>query len=477
MDFLNHEKRSDTAAIEYVVAGFRDGTIKNGDKVILKGTIHRIKEMSGFAFINVRSSRMVFQCVWEDGKSTLTAEEFKDFCCEECVIIEGTIVAEERSKLGFDVQINKMKRISGKVAQLPIEISNDRKIANLNLNTLLDNRIIALRNPKIRAIMHICDGVMYAFREFLRREGFTEFVPPKIVGAGAEGGADMFEIDYFGKKAYLNQSPQMYKQIMVGVFQKAFTVGPVFRAEKFSTNRHINEFLGLDLEMGFIDSFEDLMELQARMFQFMFKVLNEQYAADLALFSPVKGKKGQGAESAKTLIGEDGKLPELTRFPKIRFMEAKKLFAEAHPGEVGIKALNEPDFSPEEEKWIGEYFLKEFDCPIVFVTHYPAIKRPFYTMDDPEDPNFSLSYDMLLNGLEVTTGGQRIHDYDMQIAKMKARGMDVEDFEDYLTMHKYGMPPHGGMGLGMERIVQNLLGLDTIKKATAFPRDRDRLRP
>ena len=477
MEFLSHEKRPDVNDISYVLQGFQDGSIKDGDAVTLKGTIHRIKEMSGFAFVNIRSSRMVFQCVWEEGKSTLTAEEFKDFACEECVIIDGVIVAEERSRLGFDVRIDKMRRISGRAAQLPIEVSNDRKIEKLNLNTLLDNRVIALRNPKVRAIMRICDGVMYAFREFLRSEGFTEFVPPKMVGAGAEGGADMFEVDYFGRKAYLNQSPQMYKQIMVGVFQKAYTVGPVFRAEKFSTNRHINEFQGLDLEMGFIDSFEDLMELEARMFQFMFRVLNEQYAAELAMFAPAKGKKGQDAEGAKTLIGEDGKLPELTRFPKIRFMEAKKLFAEAHPGEVGIKALNEPDFAPEEEKWIGEYFLKEYGCPIVFVTHYPANKRPFYTMDDPEDPNFSLSYDMLLNGLEVTTGGQRIHDYEMQLAKMKARGMDVADFEDYLTMHKYGMPPHGGMGLGMERIVQNLLGLDTIKKATAFPRDRDRLRP
>ncbi|MBR1457769.1 MAG: aspartate--tRNA(Asn) ligase [Oscillospiraceae bacterium] len=477
MEFLNHEKRPDTADIQYVIDCFAAVTIKDGDKVQLKGTIHRIKEMSGFAFVNIRSARLVFQCVWEDGKSAVSAEQFKDFSCEECVIIDGTVIAEERSRLGFDIRIDDMKRISGKAAVLPIEISNDRKIDKLNLNTLLDNRIIALRNPKMRAIMRVCDGVMYAFREFLRREGFTEFVPPKMVQAGAEGGADMFEVDYFGKKAYLNQSPQMYKQIMVGVFQKAYTVGPVFRAEKFSTNRHINEFQGLDLEMGFIDSFEDLMELEARMFAFMFKILNEQYAPELAMFAPQKKKGGQQDDGNHTLIGEDGKLPELTQFPKIRFMDAKRLFAEAHPGEVGAKALNEPDFAPEEEKWLGEYFLKEYNSPIVFVTHYPQVKRPFYAMNDPEDPNLTLSFDMLLNGLEVTTGGQRIHDYDMQVAKMQERGMGIDDFEDYLTMHKYGMPPHGGMGLGMERIVQNILGLDTIKKATAFPRDRDRLRP
>ncbi len=457
MEFLNTEKRQDTTDIAYVIEGFKNGTIKDGEKVTLKGTINRIREMSGFAFVIIRTARMTFQCVWEEGISDV---DIKDFSVEECVVIDGTLIVEERSRLGFDIRINDMKRISGRAEVPPIEIGNDKKIDKLNLNTLLDNRIIALRNPKARAILKIADGVLYSFREFLRQEGFTEFIPPKMVNSGAEGGADMFEVDYFGQKAYLNQSPQMYKQIMVGVFQKVFTVGPVFRAEKYSTNRHINEFQGLDLEMGFIESFEDLMELEARMFKFMFKVLNEQYAPELEMY-----------------LGKDARLPEIENFPKIKFMDAKKLFADAHPGKQGELALLEPDFAPEEEKWLGEYFLKEYNAPIVFVTHYPTVKRPFYAMEDPSNPEYTLSFDMLLNGLEVTTGGQRIHDYEMQIAKMKARGMDIEEFEDYLTMHKYGMPPHGGMGLGLERIVQNILGLDNIKQATAFPRDRDRLRP
>ncbi|MBR6573188.1 MAG: aspartate--tRNA(Asn) ligase [Clostridia bacterium] len=457
MEFLNAEKKIDTTDIAYVIDGFKNGTIKDGDKLVLKGTIHRIREMSGFAFVVIRTSRMTFQCVWEEGISDCN---IKDFSVEECVVIDGTLVVEERSRLGFDVRINSMTRISGKAEVPPVEIGNDKKIEKLNLNTLLDTRIISLRNPKMRAILRVADGVMYAFRNFLREEGFTEFVPPKMVESGAEGGADMFEVEYFGKKAYLNQSPQMYKQVMVGVFQKVFTIGPVFRAEKYSTNRHINEFQGLDVEMGFIDSFEDIMELEARMFKYIFKVLNEEYSAELEMF-----------------LGKDARLPELECFPKIRFMDAKKLFADAHPGPQGENALLEPDFAPEEEKWLGEYFLKEYNAPIVFITHYPTVKRPFYAMDDPEDTNYTLSFDMLLNGLEVTTGGQRIHDYEMQVAKMKQRGMDIDDFEDYLTMHKYGMPPHGGMGLGLERIVQNILGLDNIKKATAFPRDRDRIRP
>lgn len=457
MEFLNTEKRIDTTDIAYIIEGFKNGTIADGDKVTVKGTLHRIREMSGFAFVIVRTARVVFQCIWEEGVSNV---DIKDFNSEECVVIDGTLIKEERSRLGFDIRINEMKRISGKAEITPIEISNDKKMDKLNLNTLLDYRVISLRNPKVRAILKIADGVLYSFREFLRQEGFTEFVPPKMVTAGAEGGADMFEVDYFGQKAYLNQSPQTYKQIMVGVFQKVFTVGPVFRAEKYSTNRHINEFQGLDLEMGFIESFEDLMELEARMFKFMFKILNEQYAPELEMY-----------------LGKDARLPEIENFPKIKFMDAKKLFAEAHPGKQGELALLEPDFAPEEEKWLGEYFLKEYNAPVVFVTHYPTVKRPFYAMEDPENPEYTLSFDMLLNGLEVTTGGQRIHDYEMQVAKMKARGMDIDEFEDYLTMHKYGMPPHGGMGLGLERIVQNILGLDNIKQATAFPRDRDRLRP
>ena len=457
MEFINTEKKINTRDISYVLDGFKKGEIKDGDKVQVQGTLHRIKEMSGFAFVILRSARMCFQCIWEEGISDC---DIKDFGVEECVIVDGTLVVEERSRIGFDIRIDKMTRISGKAEVPPVEIGNDRKMEKLNLNTLLDNRIISLRNPKIRAILKIADGVQYAFRSFLREEGFTEFVPPKMVTAGAEGGADMFEVDYFGQKAFLNQSPQTYKQIMVGVFQKVFTIGPVFRAEKYSTNRHINEFQGMDLEMGFINSFEDLMELEARMFQYMFKVLNEEYAPELEMY-----------------LGKDGRLPELTCFPKVKFMEAKQLFADAHPGEQGKRALLEPDFAPEEEKWLGEYFLKEYNAPIVFITHYPTVKRPFYTMEDPADNKFTLSFDMLLNGLEVTTGGQRIHDYEMQVEKMKKRGMDIDDFEDYLTMHKYGMPPHGGMGLGLERIVQNILGLDNIKQATAFPRDRDRLRP
>lgn len=457
MEFLQLEKATKVSDIETIIHCFNLNELNNEDPIQIYGTIHRIKKMSGFSFINIRTPKRIIQCILEDNIPNC---DIKDYSLEECVLIDGIIVKEKRSVIGFDIQIRKMTRVSGEVEQLPIEISNDKKIENLNINTLLDNRILSLRNPKVRAIMKICDGILYAFRNFLRMEGFTEFIPPRIVQEGAEGGSDLFKIDYFGQKAFLNQSPQMYKQIMVGVFTKVFTVGPVFRAEKFSTTRHINEFQGLDMEMGFIDSFEDLMVLEAKMFQYIYHILNSEYAMELEMF-----------------LGKGNLLPEIKLFPKIKFLEAKQLFADSHPGKDGESILHEPDFSPEEERWIGEYFNKKYHSPMVFITHYPSIKRPFYTMDDPKDSKYTLSFDMLLNGLEVTTGGQRIHDYKEQVEKMKDRGMNIEDFKDYLTMHKYGMPPHGGMGLGMERIVQNILGLDNIKLATAFPRDRDRLRP
>lgn len=454
MEYLDFNKPRDQRDIMVVIDRVREGELKNGDKVEVKGSIHRIKEMSGFAFVIIRSPRLIFQCVWEEGKSKV--ESIKDFTAEDCVVIQGSLVFDERSRLGFDISIDDMQKLSGPSEQLPVEISNDRKVEKLQLNTLLDHRTLTLRNPKVRAVMRISEGVMRAFRECLRDEGFVEFVPPKVVQAGAEGGADMFEVDYFGRKAYLNQSPQMYKQIMVGVFNKVYCVAPVFRAEKHSTNRHTNEFQGLDLEMGFIDSFEDVMGINGRFLKYMFNYLNEECAIELDL-----------------VLGNGRRLPELDKFPKIRFADAKELYAQAH----GTTVTDPTDLSPDEEKWIGQHFLETYDAPVVYVTHYPAVKRPFYTMDDPEDSRYTHSFDTLLYGLEITTGGQRIHDYDKQVEKMKKRGMNIEDFDDYLAMHRSGMPPHGGFGMGLERIVQKLLELDNIRLATAFPRDRDRLRP
>ena len=450
MDFVQYDRPREVRDIEIVIQQFADGSLKDGDAVKVRGAVHRIKDMGDFAFVIIRSPRRTFQCIWE------TADAAQKLSPEDWVLIDGAIAVDERSPLGFDIRISSVEKVGGAAEKLPLEISNDRKMKNLQLETLLDNRVVTLRNPRIRAIMRVADGVMYGFRQFLREEGFTEFVPPKMVMGGAEGGADMFMVKYFDQRAYLNQSPQQYKQTMVGVFEKVFTVGPVFRGENSNTPRHLTEFQGLDLEMGFIESFQDLMELETRMFRYIFHLLNTEYAAELDL-----------------VLGAGRRLPELDKVPQIKFADAKELYAQ----KSGKKITDPVDLAPEEEKWLGQYFLEETGSPLVFVTHYPSVKRPFYAMDDPENPRYTLSYDLLLYGLEITTGGQRIHDYDQQVAKMKKRRMDPADFENYLTMHKYGLPPHGGFGLGLERIVQKLLELDNIREASAFPRDRNRLVP
>lgn len=449
MEYISSEPVRDMTDIENIIEDYNNGIIKAGDEIEIKGSIHRLRLMSGFAFVVLRTPRRLFQCVYTEGESGFDIAELVE---EACVIVRGTVVADERSALGFELHLTGVRTLSKPAEMLPI-IINKKKVG-CSIDLLLDNRAITLRNPKERAILKIADGVLLAFREFLHGEGFTEFVAPKIVKAGAEGGADMFELDYFGQKAYLAQSPQMYKQLMVGVFTKVFTLSPVFRAEKHSTSRHINEFQGLDLEVGYLESLDDLMAIECRLMAYIYKTLRESYALELAEL--------------------DVTLPEkIETIPKIKFMDAKNLIAEVYK-----RPYRDPnDLEPDEERLIGKYFLEKYQSPFVFVTHYPEKKRPFYTMNDPEDPKYTLSFDLLLNGAEVTTGGRRIHDYHEQVAKMERRGMDIEDFSDYLMMHKYGLPPHGGMGIGLERLVMRILNLDNIKYATAFPRDTGRLNP
>ena len=310
-----------------------------------------------------------------------------------------------------------------------------------------------LRHLRERSVFRVQAALSRAFREYLQREGFTEVHTPKIVHAGAEGGSNIFRLDYFGRKAFLAQSPQFYKQTMVGVYERVYEVAPVFRAEKHSTPRHLNEYTGLDLEMGFIDSFYDVMEVEAGFLKYCMELLAREYSEDL-----------------KRLEVE---LPRVDRIPCVRFDEAKRLAAEKYG-----RPIRDPfDLEPEEEANIGRYFQEEYGADFVFVTHYPSKKRPFYAMDDPEDPRCTLSFDLLFRGMEVTTGGQRVHDYQAQVAKMEARGMHPEKFRDFLTIHQHGMPPHGGLGIGLERLTMKLCGLENVREASLFPRDQSRLEP
>jgi len=321
---------------------------------------------------------------------------------------------------------------------------------NTSLETILNLRPLTLRNLRERAKFRIQEAICRGFREYMTSQKFVEIHTPKILARSVESGATMFKLEYFGKHAVLAQSPQTYKQMMVGVFDRVFETGPVFRAEKHNTHRHLNEYTSLDFELGYIDSFYDIMELETEMLQYVMDLLNREYKKEI-----------------DTLKID---MPNVEKIPYVRFDEAKKLVSEKY-----IK--NPYDLEPEEEELISKYFKDEYGCDFVFVTHYPSKKRPFYAMDDPADPKYTLSFDLLFRGIEVTTGGQRIHDYEELKAKMEDRKMTEEGMEPYMSIFKYGMPPHGGLGLGLERLTMKMLGEDNVRETTLFPRDLSRIEP
>lgn len=327
------------------------------------------------------------------------------------------------------------------------------KDADLNLDTYLDHLPLTLRDEKHRAIFLVQAEIVKAFRAFLNQEGFTEFQAPKLVGDDAEGGANVFHVEYMGgKDAYLATSPQLYKQIMVGVFERVFTTGNVYRAEKHSTTRHINEYTSLDIEMGFIESHEDVMALEESLMTYMVDHLKHACAHEFSLL---------GATFPETPA----------RFPRLKLKEAQELIYTLH----GDDARGEPDLEPQHERWLSEWAKSEHNSDFIFITHYPVAKRPMYTMEDPEDVGFTKSFDLLFRGVEITTGGQRRHEYHNLVDGMVMKGLKPDMFSYYLQAFKYGMPPHGGFGMGLERLTAKMVGIDSVKEATLFPRDLNRI--
>ena len=419
-----------------------------GEVIKIHGSIYKIRKMSDFAFVLLRTKRSVVQGIYSEEYSEFPLESLVE---ESAVIFTAKVVAEERSKVGYELQLLEVEVLSEPVENSPIVI-NQKKV-DTSIENLLNYRPITLRNEKERAIFKLQEGICRAFREFLYGENFTEVHTPKIVAAGAEGGANIFKLEYFGKEAYLAQSPQFYKQMMVGVFERVFEIAPVFRAEKHDTSRHLNEYISVDFEMGYITGFEEIMNMEEKMLMFMLSFLREHYVTELELLKV--------------------QLPVIQNIPRVRFIEAKEMVAKAYGREI----KDYEDFEPEEEKLLYELMKKRTGTEFVFVTHYPSKKRPFYAMESAENPTETLSFDLLFRGLEVTTGGQRIHNYEEQVQKLERLGMTVELFESYLMMHKYGMPPHGGLGLGLERLTAKLLGFENVRYATLFPRDVNRLTP
>ena len=431
---------------------YSDFSKKVDEIVSVSGYVHRIREMTGFAFIILRTARELIQCVYAPEFSEYRLDE--KLCEEACVKITGKVVGskDRDGNDRYELQIHDIKILSLPAETLPIVI-NKKQLDGIQLNTVLDLRPISMRNPKERAIFKLQEGIARGFREFLMKNGFTEIRSPKINFAGAEGGTNVFKLDYFGKTVFLAQSPQLYKQALVGVFNRVFEIAPVFRAEHHDTSRHLNEYISMDFEMGFINGFEDIMNMETGALKYIMNLLKTEYAEEVAILH--------------------ADIPEITEIPCMKFMDAKELIM----NKFKYTPSDMKDFDPAEEEMLGKYAKKELNSDFIFITHYPSKKRPFYTMDDPENPEFTLSFDLLFRGLEITSGGQRIHDYNEQVEKMKKCGMNPDAFETYLMFHKYGAPPHGGLGLGLERLTMHLLGFKNVREATMFPRDINRVAP
>jgi len=398
-----------------------------GEKITIKGRIFNIRNLGSISFLIIRDYSGVVQVI---------ASKNTEVNSGDIVLVEGIVKKDERAKGGYEMKAEKIEIITKSKETLPFDLEKDD--INLNLNTLLDYRVLSLRHPKVQSIFRLYDLLLKSYDEAMREEGFIEIKTPKILGSASEGGANFFQVDYFDKKAVLAQSPQFYKQIMVGVFDRVFEIGPVFRAEPHFTTRHVNEYISLDAEMGYIDNFYDVAKTLNRVIKKMFSQM--------------------GIED----------VPE--EIPYIKLSEIRKIVKEKYNYDIP----EETDIDPRGEELAGQYAKEEFNSDFIFLTHYPIDYRPFYTMSEG---NEAMGFDLLYKGLEIATGGQRINEYDELIESMKKKNVGINGMEFYVNAFKYAIPPHGGWGMGSERIIKQILGLDNIKEAVLFPRDVKRITP
>ena len=444
MEYLTGVRHKDTLEISELRK-----QAQPGQTVKVNGAVHAIRNMGTVAFVILRKREGLIQGVYEEGTAKFDLKDIKEAATIE---VEGVLEENEKAPGGIEIRMENLKILSQPQDEMmPLAISKWK--LNTSLEAKLNYRSISLRNIRERAKFRIQEGLTRAFRDFLYSQGFTEIHTPKIGAKGAEGGANIFKLEYFHRPAVLAQSPQFYKQMMVGVFDRVFETAPVFRAEKHNTKRHLNEYTSLDFEMGYIDGFEDIMAMETGYLQYAMELLKKDYAQELKILGIT--------------------LPGVEMITAVEFSDIKEKVSEKY----GHKMRNPFDLEPEEEQLISQYAKEEWGSDFVFVTHYPSKKRPFYAMDDPKDPRYTLSFDLLFRGMEITTGGQRIHDYEMLVEKIKARGMSQEGMEQYLDTFKHGMPPHGGIGIGLERLTMKLIGEDNVRETTLFPRDLSRLEP
>lgn len=426
-----------------------DCNSKVGEKVKVEGWVQTRRDHGKIVFLDLSDRSGILQVVLDSALAS-------DLHPSDVVEIEGEVVERGVNWVNVNIPTGKVElqatgvKLLSKSAELPFDMN--KSVLDLQLPTLLDYRSLTLRHPKVKAILKVSEVVVDGFREALKGKDFVEFQSPVIIPQTAEGGAEVFEVKYFEHKVYLSQSPQFYKQIMVGVFERVFTVNKTLRAEPSVTTRHLTEVTTLDAEMGFINSWEELMDLAEYTIKYIFERVERECAGEMLMF-----------DTSTPRVSE--------RIPRIKLREAQEIIFKR----TGRDNRSEPDLEPEDEREICRWAMEEKGSELVFVTHYPTRKRPFYTMEDPQDIDYTLSFDLLGRGTEWLTGGQRITDLDRLKQKASERGIDLERSKLYLQAFEYGMPPEGGWSFGSERIVMHILGLSNIREASAFPRDMERV--
>jgi len=421
---------------------------KIGEPITAKGWINTVRSHGKVVFFDLRDRSGILQVV-------LTPEMALNYKEEDIVAIKGNVKERPSKMVNAELETGKIELEATKVElisksqNLPFALKDTPE---LSLPVLLDYRPLTLRAESVKAILKVGETVIDEFRKTLKSLDFFEFQSPAIVPTATEGGSEIFKINYYDTSAFLAQSPQFYKQIMAGAFERAFTITKVYRAEPSVTTRHLSEYISLDGEMSFIDSWTDIMDTCEIIIKNIFKKVKESCANELLLLK--------------------ASIPQIENtIPRIKMREAQNIILERTKRDN----TKEPDLTPEDEKEICQWAKETHNSELVFITHYPTKKRPFYTMPDPDDPDYTLSFDILCRGLELTTGGQRINNYDQLVENIKKWGNKPEQFEFYLQAFKYGMPQEGGFAFGAERIVKQILGLENLREASAFPRDMGRI--
>jgi nondiscriminating aspartyl-tRNA synthetase len=416
-----------------------------GERVTIAGWLHRRRELKSVTFLIIRDRSGLAQVVLPPGQASDLPEE-------TVLQVEGLVTANDLAPGGAELTEPMLTELSGPAAPPPFDLY--RPALTATLPTILDHAPTTLRHPLLRAGFEVAAASVAGFRAALDGLGFTEIFTPKIVESATESGANVFALDWFGRPAYLAQSPQFYKQAMVGVFERVYEVGPVFRAEPSDTARHLAEYTSLDAELGFITDHFDVMAVCRDAVAGMVGSVSERARAQMSLLGAV--------------------LPTVpAEIPHIHFSDAMELISKA----TGEDVTGEPDLAPAHERWLCEWSAREHDSELVFVTGYPLESKPFYTHPDPGRPRYSYGFDLLFRGVEIVTGGQRLHRHEDYLAALAARAEPTAPYAGYLQVFEHGMPPHGGFAIGLERWTARLTGAANVRQVRMFPRDLHRLSP